>query len=1023
MSTVNDDILRMYGNPASIQHKVINGLEKAYGGGNVITTPNNVVSHLVESFAGISSGISTDMYSLIDTLFPHRVQTMEGLFKHMSDFDYVGLYGIPCSTFVEFSVFLESVIENSEIVVDEDIQEPLYRKVIIPRYTEFDIDGTVFSLYNSIDIRVDLQENASHGRVTVLYSDTDHPLHDKTTNYIENAVHLDAASGADVLSIRLPVYQFKISSHINEVYGTAGFKQQIAFDDKFYAARVFSNIYATVEEVPPGLRYIRGANGIVWVELTQVLDSNIYDVSPNVAPTVVVQPDTTNNTVTFTIPPVFTNEGFLGNKVLVQIYKTEGELELVLDSVMGNSIPTTFAIPEFAEEAKYCKLLYKPENILVYPHVSRIVGGANGIDFEELRERVIYSTSDNTVMVSPDELVNLYRASGFDITKFKDGITNRIYLASKDMRIDNDTVIPSGNIVTTVKEADTLPNGDGYIKPGILYFSEVGSFTLTPDAVYKYDGANNRCLPVHNIGDNPGVTLSNSELVRELNEGSYTISPFYTSLITRNGTALATIYDLDSPTAHSLQYHPSAGDSNLVEQMFITACALIHNPIDNEFILRAYFTISGSEDTMDTVSGQLVVPGVGSPTLTFVNEATTPDGEYLEFKIPTTYRFGTDGTLELASNIGSAMALAALDSVVTLTCYATKDATNLVSTYQVNLKFAELLDDLFSMVNLAVDSQEMVTYSDYVFATYDEDVYERDENGNLVFTSVAGVITFNKLHSRGDLIFVDRESVHINMSNYRLFIGSLDLDNLGKGELTDTNYDTWLDSVNGEYDIRHVGVLHFKDDPILDPTVGIPTYQSRVVLYNVSMVHLSRNIAYLSQIADGANTDFIKLLREGIISYCNTVGGTSNRLLQNTEIYFTPKRTMGLVQAHTNTSYTQMHDLEIKVSLRLHVPRSVLLDSEERTYLRDGIISIIDRHTKHRIFSLTEVCKEILDTYATSVGSVDILGISDVQGIQTLSPVDSGISFGLGHVLQLDDNNKIVSTRNLTLEFVATDLL
>ena len=111
MSENNNDILELIKHPNTVQHRILSGMENYVAGGKVITSPNNVTSHLVESFANTSANLMHDVSHNLEQTFPKRAVDRESLFKHMSDYDYVGLFATPASTFINMTLKLDMFTE------------------------------------------------------------------------------------------------------------------------------------------------------------------------------------------------------------------------------------------------------------------------------------------------------------------------------------------------------------------------------------------------------------------------------------------------------------------------------------------------------------------------------------------------------------------------------------------------------------------------------------------------------------------------------------------------------------------------------------------------------------------------------------------------------------------------------------------------------------------------------------------------------------------------------------------------
>ena len=113
-----------YNDPLRIQNDIIEDAINRLTNGNPIPDANNVFSFLVEQFSSISSDMTRASLDTIDGLYRKRAQTMEDLYKHMSDFDYAGLFATPSK------IYLELMFDKDFLVREAESFNDIYKKVV-----------------------------------------------------------------------------------------------------------------------------------------------------------------------------------------------------------------------------------------------------------------------------------------------------------------------------------------------------------------------------------------------------------------------------------------------------------------------------------------------------------------------------------------------------------------------------------------------------------------------------------------------------------------------------------------------------------------------------------------------------------------------------------------------------------------------------------------------------------------------------------------------------------------------------
>lgn len=86
--------------------------------------------------------------SELSTYHPFRATKSEDLYKHMSDFDYVGLFSYPAD--FSFQLALDKTLVKRHAVK----YNAHYSKIIIPRNTTFKLGRFHFGIHYPIEIRV-----------------------------------------------------------------------------------------------------------------------------------------------------------------------------------------------------------------------------------------------------------------------------------------------------------------------------------------------------------------------------------------------------------------------------------------------------------------------------------------------------------------------------------------------------------------------------------------------------------------------------------------------------------------------------------------------------------------------------------------------------------------------------------------------------------------------------------------------------------------------------------------------------
>ena len=210
-----------------------------------------------------------------------------------------------------------------------------------------------------------------------------------------------------------------------------------------------------------------------------------------------------------------------------------------------------------------------------------------------------------------------------------------------------------------------------------------------------------------------------------------------------------------------------------------------------------------------------------------------------------------------------------------------------------------------------------------------------------------------------------------------------------------------------QYDLDEYGNL--QEDPNAD---------SRHIQYMISMLQID---AKHNQVT-ATNEDFIASIVKVLRVHFDNLGNTRNEMFTNTRLFFEAFKSIGYGTFRIGPDVTENLQLDIAVSLRLHVTSATATDDTLRDSIYNQIVYIIDTKLQQGYLNLNEVANQVMTDLAGTVLMVDVLGINGREEIQTLKSLDDSVRPHLKHSLVLlDDGNTIDVSRGLSLEFVVDD--
>ena len=533
--TNTETTLQLYANPLLIQDKQLSLFEEHVFDGKSVLDGNNVFTFGLEMGATLAAGIVNEMVNNFQSLYPSRSQTMSDLYRHLSDYDYVDMFSTPATTTIELMFERNFLIDNAPADEDEDGSS----KVIIPEFSTFTIGNHTFGIHYPIEIKI--RKAYKNNGTTIDYdkcmfsciwnTETVNPLYRLTTNILEHRMF--SKEGLNFLCISIPIHQFKIDIKKEDSISSTGFIRRYTYSDRFYAIRIFHFW------------------GNQWVEIAETLSDVIYN--PQVL-TAKVKVLSDIHTIEVSIPQAYYTEGIVGNRIMCMIYTTEGALDIDIRNFNTDQFGASFLIDDTVIDDTYSAFLKRIPMLKVVPLASRISNGSNGKTFEEMKNRVMNSVGGDDLLVTPKQLEAHLEDTGFKVSKYIDNITDRIYIASKELTDSNKDVIGSGEFSTRLTTDILTQAGKDKAYDTIIEISS-NEYLILPTTIFKYDTAIDSMVPLSRYDrKNLFENITKENLVRELNSNTYTFTPFHIKLSTKNDLPLAGTFDLLNPKVSNISF-------------------------------------------------------------------------------------------------------------------------------------------------------------------------------------------------------------------------------------------------------------------------------------------------------------------------------------------------------------------------------------------------------------------------------------------------------------------------------------
>lgn len=963
-------VLNVAGDPTRVLQLQINTIAQAIREGTLVFDVTSPFSLAMECMAFNTHALMVSQKSISQKLYPSSADTLDDIYRHAADHEIVGLYSTAAVGEFMFAANRANIINGA--VPDED--NPQIRKIIIPRYQVIGNGVDNFTLMYPIVIKImpDLSIQAYYDTSVIS------PLQVVENSFLP--IRYADIGGQKYLSFFFSAPQCDLVTHevgLTPSIGTV--KKEFILTDRFFHCRA----------------YIKNTGQLNWTEVKVANYNSLYDAS---VPTFLIK--VLEGRVSVELPVIYSVNGLVNDAVRIDIFSTRGKLDYVQSGFSQDAFTFDFPKTDYNQKAKkYGAPLQKFDGIRL-AGIGAVTGGTSGLTFAEAKKRIVYrSEFADDGAITFEQVRNKTYTSNFDISLVKDNVSDRIFLATKQIpaKIDgfesDESTLVSGVGIGLCEVNNTLLQMASWAG---TYDNQI-RVTITPKTLFSR--VNGSIYPVSAERINALKRRDNSNIetvVDQINAEEFLFSPFYYRISSENQMTRVDVYDFDRPVINT-------------KQAIAFNDAAVVMASTGEYTIRAkpegggyhmFFELYPDEtlkkaDARSIFLQASFIPDNGgrrvfltAELLSGFNEETYATESVLvyRFDIPTTYDVDLNHRLMLTNDRLAVDLTKTIDLAIVVETEAIVDdpfsayfnPSDLagylptkryigVTREQVNVTFGVWLKHYWQRYRSLPEATQYLRYEADVFASYDRNIYSRDDDGNVIFTERSSsdrTLVPVILHQKGDLILDEAEQPIIRFAR-----GSVIMDEYGNPIAVEGQR-----GIKRHFDIvLFDGKYYFADDEVS------ATYFSRAK----------------DLVLDWVTNDGPRLL---------------NRLQERTDIMVIPKVTMGDVMVTADSGDSVRVKSAQSVTVDIYMTGAAFLDNDIRQTISATIPPVISQELSKTTVSKQSIESAIRSKVGDGVVSVRISGLfDDLFDVATLQDNSSGFTIGARVTAR---SNKTLSVEN-----------
>lgn len=947
-------------NPSLVQDQVYSAIEKATNGELDIVDPSTPFSLLMGTGIALHMASMEQFETATRRQYPELAQTYEDLYYHMANVDYLDRFCTPALTYFQLALSKEEILQRIVQVPGTRI-----KKMVIPRNTAWTINGYTFSTLYPIVIRL-----MPYGGLEITYDKTiASPISTLETNLVEYVT--TTQDNVDFINMTVPVQQLTLSSvSLPVTYGSM-VTQKYTLNDSYYYCRVWG----------------KQSDG-TWVEYNTTHSQQVFDIN-----SVTALLRVTDNTLEVKIPQIYITNRIIASELRIDIYTSKGEVNVDLSGFAPSNYAMTFSDPEETAADSVYSAPLGAFNAIFYYCDRKVQGGGNGLTFEQLRERRIHNANFRDTPITDAQLRGSLQRRGFDILKAIEDINQRTYLATRPMPAPETGKFATGIGCSVELFQSSIDNLTGYatvesngdritIKPETLFILEDGGLRIVTDAEKAMV-----------------LKMSPDVLVNQVNDNHYMYSPFHYVLDTSNNQFATRPYYLENPRITNREFIEEnetallevAPDTYTLEKTdtgykltVVTRSGDSWKALpDSQAMLQLAFQPEG-DTGYAFMNGTLLPNKINNERVYEFNITTnwdiTPkhslvvDPFFMFNSSPRQFNMPLDGTWDLvyvAANYDVyQLEKRALDLWMGTMILPNNSVA--VSRHRISVITGDALTGLWSRARNVPGGERYAVWTEDQLATYTENVPKRDSNNNPIVTVVNGKVNYQWEHRIGDPV---------------------------------------IDPATGKQKVLAVkgsAKLDAQDKPI--------RIETRKTERQFDLFMLDGTYYFAT---DDEDVEYAKLVPKNIVDWIQTdIAEITKGLLENTKVYFYPKRTLGNSRIIVNDG----REVSIPAGLRVHVTYHMSLvsyvDTELRANLAKNASKIISNILSRSTVAVSDIVSQLTASGGNDVIGIKVDDIGPNEDISTFTALDDSTRCAIGRKLVAMPEGILSVAEDLAFDYV-----
>lgn len=169
---------------------------------------------------------------------------------------------------------------------------------------------------------------------------------------------------------------------------------------------------------------------------------------------------------------------------------------------------------------------------------------------------------------------------------------------------------------------------------------------------------------------------------------------------------------------------------------------------------------------------------------------------------------------------------------------------------------------------------------------------------------------------------------------------------------------------------------------------------------------------------DPQDQTIVTTISELLENYANQISTIDAGLIEDSQVFYKPARTMGLATYSVGGGREIRLPLQLSFSVTVYVDTPVYNSPTLLNTMSDSIIRVVSESLDQDVISISDIAQSIKQTLGSNAAAIEMGDISNIDGLKLIALKDAGVKPSIETLLILENDNSISRKPNVSINYL-----